>query len=530
MSRESNKTRKLKGGMFLKAASLTKSALTRAIPKAAASATSAKQFASQFTGKKSFPAYLAKDEFIKKIRETASKEKPLSQENFSKIFNRVGPRSYGGIFKEYFKNKEKPDRYEEEHLKKELEELFQEKGIVEKSKAKVNTSLGTINEKQEVNINEGEVQNNNTNYTNIGKPREDKAPEKKPEVQISSVLSSALKYSTEVSPSKKLAENIKENRAEIIMEDKSTPVKMLMRYKPVSDFVFLMAERPGLRKIFKKTYISSRMTISKRNLPYLNSGDAPLLQKDVKEINRIIVRELHKKLNLNPGFNVKSFMNTFDNETLVELKIAISSHYMVYGEKSTRILLKTFVDCAEEGLITKEVLRKFLNDFLFNAEDGLTYLKEILRDSAKKSLNLKRTRKEQFSKAVGWFGGRMLWTVIGFSGVATLLLFLGWVGVKSGVPIVDNVFFKLFFRQDAAPLGAVDRVAELIKTKLEQGVEESDIMGKLVFDLLQTTYGEKLEGIKGPMKDVAEKLKIKYMETTKPYRRQTFIEWLTSSK
>jgi hypothetical protein len=521
MGTESNITRKVKGGMFLKTAQLAKSALTRAIPRAAASAS--KGFASQVPKQKSFQPLLSKDEFVKKIESSASQEKPMSQAEFSKLVSRVRPISYPGLFKEYVKNKTAPNVYEEKALRETLEEVFQERGLVEKVEPKSNAPVA--NEK--LDINENGIQENNTNYTTIGKESGTKGAH--PKSESSSILSSALKYAPEVSPSKKLTESIKENRAEVIMENSSAPIKMLMKYQPVSDFMFLLAERPGLRKIFKKTYVSSRMTISKRNLPYLKVGESEPLQKDIKEINQIIVRELHKKLNLNPGFQVKSFMNTFDTETLVELKIAISSHYMVHGEKSTRILLKTFVDCAEQGLITKEVLRKFLNDFLFNADDGLVYLKEILRDSAKKSLNLKRTRKEQFSKAIGWFGGRMLWTVIGFSGVATLLLFLGWAGVKSGVPIVDNVFFKLFFRQDGAPFGAVDKVADLIKKKLEEGVEESEVMGKLVFDLLQTTYGDNLDNVKGPMKDVAEKLKKKYMETTKPYRRQTFLEWLTSS-
>jgi hypothetical protein len=518
MTKDSNSTRKVKGGMFSKTAHLAKSVLTRAIPRAAATS---KGFASQVPKQKSFQPLLSKDEFVKKVELSASQEKPMSQAEFSKLVSRIRPISYPGIFKEYIKNKTAPNVYEEKALRETLEGVFQERGLVEKAEPKSNAPV--VNEK--LNINENGLQENNTNYTTIGKETGAKVPPPK----SSSILSSALRYAPDVSPSKKLTESIKEDRAEVIMENSSAPIKMLMKYQPVSDFIFLLAERPGLRKIFKKTYVSSRMTISKRNLPYLKVGESEPLQKDIKEINQIIVRELHKKLNLNPGFQVKSFMNTFDTETLVELKIAISSHYMVYGEKSTRILLKTFVDCAEQGLITKEVLRKFLNDFLFNADDGLVYLKEILRDSAKKSLNLKRTRKEQFSKAVGWFGGRMLWTVIGFSGVATLLLFLGWAGVKSGVPIVDNVFFKLFFRQDGAPFGAVDKVADLIKTKLEEGVEESEVMGKLVFDLLQTTYGDNLDNVKGPMKDVAEKLKKKYMETTKPYRRQTFLEWLTSS-
>ena len=524
-----NKTRKLKGGMFSKAAMLAKTVLTRGAPTAQATATrglasATRGLASAALAQRSYPVLIAKDDFIKQMGLVATEAKPMTSQEFSKLFNRVRPISFPGIYKEYFKDKKIPNSLTQQDLKQDLLQYFEERGLVQKTKPKENNVK--VNENEMVNEdNDKTTQNENLTVISKGK-----AGEKVTKANASSTVSSAFQYVKDGEISKTLEKEIQRDRAEIIMEDRSTLAKTILSYQPISDFALLLAERPGIRKLVKKTYVASRMTISKRNLPHIRLGNFVPHASDIKDINRIIVREVYKKLDLNPKFDVKSFMKTFDTETLVELKIALSSHYLVHGEKSTRILLKTFVDCTEEGLITKEVLRKFLNDFLHDSEDGLTYLKEILKESAKKSLELKRTRKQQFVKAIGWFGGRMLWSVVALSGAATLLLFLGWAGVKSGIPIVDNVFFKLFFRMEGSPLGAVDNVAALIKQKLEEGVEESEVMSKLVFDLLQSTYGEDLENVKGPMKEVAEKLKKKYLETTKPYRKQTFLEWLTSSK
>lgn len=527
MVEQKNKTRKLRGGMFGRTAMLAKSAFTRATPMLSKTASSAARFASTASTDKKYLLPLSKNDFKQELELSTEGDKILSQQKLSEMVGRINPKSIPGVYKQYFPQDTATASLSKQNLKQKIAQYLEEKGKLEKEKPKENVPKAepkeTINEENNVMSN-----NNDENFTTISKGKDSKPAEKLSTGELSSLVTTAFRLLKERVPNKKMAEDVQKDRAQIIMQDKSTVTKMLMSYQPIADFSLLLAERPGIRKIVKKTYVASRMTISKRNVPHFKDMIIRPIANDVKDINRIIVREVHKKLDLNPKFDVKSFMKVFDTETLVELKIAIAAHFMTYGEQSTRILLKTFVDCVEQGLVTNEVLRKFLNDSLHNPDDGLKYLKEILKESAKKSLELKRTRKQQFVKSIGWFGGRMLWSVVALSGAATLLLFMGFAGVKSGIPIVDNLYFRLFYKQEGAPAGAIDKVTKLIKEKIEEGVEESEVMGRFTLAVLQELYGDNLENVKGPLKEVAQKIKKKYLESTKPYRKQTFLEWLTS--
>ena len=300
-----NKTRKLKGGMFSKAAMLAKTVLTRGAPTAQATATrglasATRGLASAALAQRSYPVLIAKDEFIKQMGLVATEAKPMTSQEFSMLFNRVRPISFPGIYKEYFKDKKIPNSLTQQDLKQDLLQYFEEKGLVQKTKPKENN----------VKVSENEIVNedNNENFTAISKG---KAGEKVTKANASSTVSSAFQYVKDGEISKTLEKEIQRDRAEIIMEDRSTLAKTILSYQPISDFALLLAERPGIRKLVKKTYVASRMTISKRNLPHIRLGNFVPHASDIKDINRIIVREVYKKLDLNPKFDVKSFMKTF---------------------------------------------------------------------------------------------------------------------------------------------------------------------------------------------------------------------------
>jgi hypothetical protein len=341
-----------------------------------------------------------------------------------------------------------------------------------------------------------------------------------------------------------LTETLNAQRERILLQTnpdlervKELQLSEIMYWQPIRSLIFKLGypaatRLPILSKMTRSITFPAQLMISGRNLSQMRKSSMLPFEPKVsgwETIQNDIFTIARYKLSYTSNFNFKSFKLIFDPESLSRLKFGIIKYYL-QDKNGGKQLLSDFIDTVNYGLIDEpRIMKEFLKLLERDPTSAHAYLNSILSTDAAQAIKQKYVSREAFLKSKGWFAGRTMWTVLLGSSLFGFLLFLGWFGVKSGFPILDNISFRLFTIGEGPP-SALTEAGKWIKEKLSKAGTEAAVIGNII----ETEVKPRLENVieeKGkPVSELINKAAQKHKEVTGPYRETTWQEYFTGRK
>jgi hypothetical protein len=341
-----------------------------------------------------------------------------------------------------------------------------------------------------------------------------------------------------------LVQTLNAQRERILLETtpnmerlKELQLSEILYWQPLRTLVYklgfpLVNRLPLVSRMTRSVMFPGQMMLSGRNLSKMRSSSMLPFEPSHggwETINTDIATIVRYKLSYSSNFDFKAFKTIFDPDSLVRLKFGIVKYYLLDKEGGKQ-LLSDFFDTVNYGLINEPSI---FNDFLKKLErdpiQAHEYLNSLLSTEAAQRIKQKYVTREAYLKSKGWFAGRTMWSVLLGSGIAGCLLLLGWFGVKSGFPILDNLAFRLFVIGESSP-SSLSEVAATIKEKLQTLGSEASIYGRVIEGELLTPAIENAKERGKPISNLVQKALEQHEQITGPYRNTTFSELFTGRK
>jgi hypothetical protein len=341
-----------------------------------------------------------------------------------------------------------------------------------------------------------------------------------------------------------LTETLNAQRERILLQTypdierlKEMQLSEIMYWQPIRTLIFKLGyptatRLPILSRMTRSITFPAQLMISGRNLSQMRKSSMLPFEPKVsgwETIENDIFTIARYKLTYTPNFNFKSFKRIFDPESLSRLKFGIIKYYL-QDKNGGKQLLSDFIDTVNYGLVDEpRIMKEFLKLLERDPTSAHAYLNSILSTDAAQAIKQKYIAREAFLKSKGWFAGRTMWTVLLGSSLFGFLLYLAWFGVKSGIPVMDNISFRLFTIGEAIPSFLTEK-GQAIKKMLGFAEKEAAVVGNIIETEVTPRILNVIEQKGDPIFKMAEKVKQKHEEITGPYRNTTLGEYLTGRK
>ncbi len=296
----------------------------------------------------------------------------------------------------------------------------------------------------------------------------------------------------------------------------------LLYWQPISNLALHLGKRTPLFKptgMFRRILLPESLMFSSRNLTRLQGN--PTLksiptQEGFTQINQDLFDILRYKLSNELNFNVRNFKGIFTPESIVILKMGIVRAYLEINQDFAKKLFSTFLVCANEGLLTTATYKSFLTNLENNPEEAFKQLNDLIKAEAETEQQVRRQRQTSRAGSEGWHKQKYFQQFLAASGVAAILLLLGFAGVNTGFPIIDNIIFNLI------TLGKLQYGVKDTKDKVTNS--ELGVLGTIVDDVIVKPILQKAQEQGKTLIEAKEAAQEKYKEVTAPYRPKPWYE------